>query len=348
MKRRLFVFLACFALWLTGCQSPVSPFSLTAAEASKQSRVVFYFDTVITITAYTDDDELLDDVDAECMRYERLLSKSIEGSDVWNINHAEGKRVAVSKETRELIEQALEFSRLSDGRFDISIEPCVALWDFTGENRGVLPDADKLAAAAANVDWTQIDVNEEGVLLPAGMSIDLGAIAKGYISDRVADFMVERGVESAVINLGGNVRTVGVKPDGSNWRIGIQDPEGVRDQSVVGLVSLAGTSVVTSGIYERGFSVDGVVYHHILDTKTGWSVQNELAGVSIVTEEACTADALSTTVFAMGLEDGTAFVEGLEGVDAIFVTRDGELSWTSGLNGIFTPRESSSPVSSIP
>ena len=201
---------------------------------------------------------------------------------------------------------------------------------------GKLPDEKALAEAAAKVDWTMIDINDEGVMLPKGMSIDLGAIAKGYISDRIADLLYENGVKSAIVNLGGNVRTLGAKPDGSNWRIGIQDPEGVRDQTIVGVVSLENSSVVTSGIYERGFTLDNVVYHHILDPNTGWSVQNELAGVSIVTEEACTADALSTTVFAMGLEKGTEFIESLEGVDAIFVTREGDVTWTSGLEGRFT------------
>jgi len=333
MRKSLAAIFICLALLLCGCQAQSK--SSAASMGDKQSRVIFYFDTVVTITIYSDDADILDEVEQECLRYETLLSKSIEGSDVWNINHAEGERVSVSDETRMLIEKSLEFSRLSDGRFDISIEPCVALWDFTGEGMGTLPDEGELAEAAAKVDWTQIDVNDEGVLLPAGMSIDLGAIAKGYISDRVADFLSENGVESALLNVGGNVRTVGVKPDGSNWSIGIQDPDGVRDQSIVGIVSLEGNSVVTSGIYERGFTVDGVVYHHILDPDTGWSVQNELAGVSIVTEEACTADALSTTVFAMGLEEGTEFIEGLEGVDAIFVTREGNVSWTSGLNNSF-------------
>ena len=333
MKKRFVLILLCMSLLLGGCQASKAK----AAEENKQSRVVFYFDTVVTVTAYTDDTNILSEMEAECLRYENLLSKTVEGSDVWNINHARGERVAVSPETRELIEKALEFSRLSDGRFDISIEPCVALWDFTGDNIGVLPDAEELAQAAEKVDWTKIDVNDEGVQIPEGMSIDLGAIAKGYISDRIADFLREGGVESALLNVGGNVRTLGLKPDGSNWRIGIQDPEGVRDQSIVGVVTLGDNAVVTSGIYERGFTLDGVVYHHILDTDTGWSVQNELAGVSIVTQEACTADALSTTVFAMGLEEGSAFIESLEGVDAIFVTREGDISWTSGLNDLFSP-----------
>ena len=330
MKKALIAVMLCMALLLTGCQSK-------AVEPRKQSTVVFYFDTVVTISVYSDDENILEGLDAECLRYENMLSKTVEGSDVWNINHAKGERVAVNEETRELILTALEFSRLSDGRFDITVEPCVSLWDFTSEDRGTLPDADELAAAAEKVDWTKVDVNDEGVLIPEGMSIDLGAIAKGYISDRIADYFVEKGVESALLNVGGNVRTVGLKPDGSNWRIGIQDPEGVRDQSIVGVATLGDNAVVTSGIYERGFILDDVVYHHILDPDTGWSVQNELAGVTIVAKEACTADALSTTVFAMGLEEGSAFIENFDGVDAIFVTRDGDISWTSGLDGLFSP-----------
>lgn len=335
MKKVLLLLLLSLSLLLTACAAATSP--PPAQNNGMQSRVIFYFDTVVTVNAYTDNPEVLDELEAECLRYENLLSKTVEGSDVWNINHASGERVQVSDETRKLILKALEFSAMSDGRFDITVEPCVALWDFTSEDRGALPDAAALAAAAEKVDWTKVDVNADGVMIPEGMSIDLGAIAKGYISDMMASFLADRGVESALLNVGGNVRTVGSKPDGSDWRIGIQDPEGVRDQSIVGVANLSNNAVVTSGIYERGFTLDGVVYHHILDPKTGWSVQNELAGVSIVAEEACTADALSTTVFTMGLEEGTEFIEALEGVDAIFVTRDGDISWTSGLNKLFKP-----------
>ena len=146
------------------------PPALPAVEAGlpKQSRVGFFFDTVITIEAYTDDESLLDDALAECQRYDDLLSKTKEGSDVWKLNHANGERVAVSQETRDIIEKALEYSQLSDGRFDITIEPCVALWDFTGENMGVLPDEAELAEAASRVDYTKIDINDQGVQLPAG------------------------------------------------------------------------------------------------------------------------------------------------------------------------------------
>lgn len=300
-----------------------------------KSQVGFYFDTVVTMQVYTDDEALLSDAQVECQRYDNLLSKTYEGSDVWNINHAGGQRVAVASETREILEKALEYSRLSDGCFDITIEPCVALWDFTGEGMGTLPDETLLAQASDKVDWTQVDINDEGVLLPEGMTIDLGAIAKGYITDRIAGFLKERGVESGFLNFGGNVLVIGNKPDGTAWNIGIQDPLGKRDQNIVGAAKVSGQAVVTSGIYERGFDLDGVRYHHILDTSSGWPVQNELAGVSIIAPDAFDADALSTTVFAMGVEKGTEFIEALEGIEAIFVTKDDTVTWTSGLKDSF-------------
>ncbi len=338
MMKQRFPFLLLTAALLFGLAacSPqeVSPAPTTTSPPLK-SQVGFYFDTVVTMQVYTDDDTLLSDAQAECQRYDSLLSKTVEGSDIWRINHADGERVSVSGDTREILEKALEYSRLSEGVFDVTVEPCVALWDFTGEGMGILPDETALAQAAAKVDWTQIDVNDEGVLLPAGMTIDLGAIAKGYITDRIAGFLRDRGVESGFLNFGGNVLTIGRKPDGSEWNIGIQDPLGKRDQNIVGATRVSDQAVVTSGIYERGFDLDGVRYHHILDTSTGWPVQNELAGVTIIAGSAFDADALSTTVFAMGVEKGTAFIEDLDGIEAIFVTRDDTVTWTSGLEDRF-------------
>ncbi len=337
MRKKLIWGLA-LALALTGCGGgPAVAPRVTTAPAEPKSQVAFFFDTVVTMNIYTDDETLLSDTQAECQRYEDLLSKTVEGSDVWNLNHAGGKRIQVSPETREILEKALEYSALSEGAFDITIGACVDLWDFTGEGMGRLPNETALAQAAEKVGWAQIDMDEEGVLLPAGVTIDLGAIAKGYITDRIADFMRQRGVESGFLNFGGNVLAIGGKPDGTDWNIGIQDPRGLQQQAVVGAVPVRDQAVVTSGIYERGFDLDGVRYHHILDTATGWPVQNELAGVSIIAPDAFDADTLSTAVFAMGMEKGTAFIESLDGIEAIFVTREDEVTWTSGLEGRFQP-----------
>ncbi len=326
------------ALLLAGCvggegESSPSPVpSLSAgAEVERRSATGFYFDTVVTVTAYVSDPSVVDAALRECAKYENLLSKTVEGSDVWALNHAGGEWVEVSEETREILEKALEYSRLSDGLFDVTVEPCTALWDFTGGSE-VLPDPDALAAAAAKVDYTAVELGETGVRLRNGATIDLGAIAKGYITDRIASFLVERGVESAILNFGGNVLTIGSKPGGEAWKIGVQDPRSPRGESI-GVLPVTGKAVVTSGIYERGFDKDGIRYHHILDAATGWPIQNELAGVTIVAEDAFDADALSTTVFAMGSEDGLAFVEELDGVEAIFVTREDAVTWSSGLEG---------------
>lgn len=336
MKRRLFLPGLALALVLTGC-SPVSAQPDATPAPEPKSQVGFYFDTVVTMTVYTDDESLLADVQKECQRYDQLLSKTAEDSDVWRINHSQGQRVAVSDETREILEKALEYSRLSDGAFDVTIEPCVALWDFSEDSDKTLPDEKALAQAAERVDWQQVDINEDGVLLPEGVTIDLGAIAKGYITDRIADFMRQRGVESGYLNFGGNVLTIGGKPNGEPWSIGIRDPKAPGGQDIIGAVKSRDMAVVTSGIYERGFDLDGVRYHHLLDPATGWPVQNELAGVTIVAEDAFDADALSTTVFNLGLEAGVDFVEQLEGVEAIFVTGEDDLIWTSGLEEQFTP-----------
>lgn len=341
MRKKLVWALAlAMTLGLTGCGGLTGTPTVTAAppeQPKPKSQVTFFFDTVVTMNIYTDDETLLADAQAECRRYENLLSKTVEGSDVWKLNHGQGKRIQVSPETREILEKALEYSALSEGVFDVTIGSCVDLWDFTGEGMGVLPDETTLAQAAEKVGWAQIDMDEEGVLLPDGVTIDLGAIAKGYITDRVADFLRDRGVESGFLNFGGNVLVIGGKPDGAAWNIGIQDPLGAQQQTIVGAVPVKDQAVVTSGIYERGFDLDGVRYHHILDTATGWPVQNELAGVSIIAPDAFDADTLSTTVFAMGVEKGTAFIESLEGIEAIFVTREDEVTWTSGLEGRFQP-----------
>ena len=198
----------------------------------------------------------------------------MEGSDVWRINHAEGRPVQVSGETLEIIEAARQVSELSGGAFDISIAPASTLWDFTS-GATVLPDAEALARAAGRVDYSRVAVEGDTVTLPAGMMIDLGGIAKGYIADRVKAYLADRGVESAILSFGGNIVAIGEKPDGSAWKVGIQDIDRPTGEYMLVAQNFGG-STVTSGIYERGFELDGVYYHHILDPKTGWSVQNEL------------------------------------------------------------------------
>ena len=298
------------------------------AEPMKYTEIGYYLNTVITMIAYAEDGQVLRDAMDECGRYERLLSRTIEDSDVWRINHAEGMPVEVSEETAEVLQCALRVAELSDGAFDVTIAPASTLWDFTS-GTAVLPDAGALEAAAALVDYTKLELNGTAVKLPAGMMIDLGGIAKGYIADRVTAYLKGRGVEHALLSFGGNIVSIGTKPDGSEWKVGIQDIDGERGKSML-ISRSAGLSTVTSGIYERGFELDGVWYHHLLSAKSGWPVQNELASVTIFSDSSTEGDALSTAAFVLGTEEGLKLIESLDGIEAIFISRDRTVTYSSG------------------
>lgn len=297
-------------------------------ELTKLSEVGFYLDTVITLTAYVEDSQVLKDAMEECGRYEQILSRTVEGSDVWRINHANGEAVEVSDDTIAILQCARKINELSGGAFDATIAPVSTLWDFTSGN-AVLPDADEIARAAELVDQSRMELNGNTVRFPAGMMIDLGGIAKGYIADQVKAYLEKRGVKHAILSFGGNVVGIGVKPDGTEWKVGIQDIDKKTGDYM--LVSKnTGGSTVTSGIYERGFDLDGVRYHHLLSPDTGWPVQNELASVTIFSESSMEGDALSTAAFVLGTEEGMKLIESLEGIEAVFISRDRSVTYSSG------------------
>ena len=162
--------------------------------------------------------------------------------------------------------------------------------------------------------------------------IDLGGIAKGWIADAVKHYLEGRGVESAILSFGGNIVAIGMKPDGSAWKVGIQDIDRPTGEYMLVAQNFGG-STVTSGIYERGFELDGTYYHHILDAKTGWPVQNELASVTILSDSSMWGDALATAAFALGTREGTAMIEAIDGIEAVFIARNRSVSYTSGADG---------------
>ena len=228
----------------------------------------------------------------------------------------------------EVLRCAVRIAELSGGAFDVTIAPVSSIWDFTS-GEAVLPDAEKIARAAKLVDYTKLELEGNTVRLPAGMMIDPGGIAKGYIADSVKAWLMDKGVRHAILSFGGNVVGIGTKPDGSDWKVGIQDIDKATGEYM--LVSRNnGGSTVTSGIYERGFDLDGVRYHHLLSTETGWPVQNELASVTIFSDSSMLGDALSTTAFVLGTEEGTRLIESLEGIEALFIARDRTVTMTSG------------------
>ncbi len=294
--------------------------------------VTFLFDTVIEIKAACNQ-ALLDGLEERLVFFENTLSRTIEGSDIYTINHALGGPVTVEPETAELISIALDYSELSGGLFDITIGSVIELWDFEA---GILPNTDKLSEALTHVDYRTVSVDglEVRVSDPEAQ-LDLGGIAKGYIADEAARFLREGGCTSAFIDLGGNIYTLGEKNDGSSWRIGIQDPNDVRG-SILAIVEESDKSIVSSGINERSFEKDGVLYHHLLDPKTGMPAQTGLSGISIVSDLSVDGDALSTIAFLLGEEEGASFIDGLassqdKDLQWIFIANDGSTSSSKNL-----------------
>lgn len=309
------------ALLLSGCER----------KPEAVSRTGFYFDTAVSITLYGQEnaDELLTECMALCTRYERLLSRTVKGSDIWRINHSEGKPTEVDQETAALIRLALSYSELSDGAFDCTIAPVSELWDFHGDNPHK-PETGALEKALKYVDHHNVKVTDNTVTLGnEHMALDLGGIAKGYIADRLKDFLIGSGAEHALINLGGNVLAIKNKPDGSAFRIGVRKPFGPDGESIA-TVALSDRSLVTSGVYERYFEEDGARYHHLLNPRTGMPFDNGLLSVTILCGSSAEADALSTACFGLGLENGMALIEELEDTEALFITDDYELHGSSG------------------
>lgn len=339
------IFCAC-ALLLGGCATEggappgdtAAPVQ-TAQTAEKTTGTGFYFDTVVTLTLYGAPEGLMDELWADCARYEQLLSKTIAESDVSRINAAEGATVTVDPETWAILSRAKEISDLSGHAFSVTIAPLTALWDFTGGTERMPTDEERLAALPLVDDDALVLGENSTVILPAGMEIDLGGIAKGYIADRMADKV--RGLtQGAMLNFGGNVYAVGEKPDGSAFVVGIQDPQSTEGAAIAA-VSVRDRTVVTSGIYERCFFKDGVRYHHILDPKTGLPSDSDLASATIVTDSSMTADALATACIVLGKDASLKLLEGL-GLDGLLITRDNEIFTTDGFADDF-PLQTKNP-----
>ena len=314
-------------LGLGGCSQTKEPVS----------KANFLLDTYVEITLYDDSDiSVIDLAFQEITRLEDMLSVNREGSELDQLARAAGKEwVTISPETQEVLLLAKEYAELSGGLFDITAGPLIDLWDIN--NGGHYPTQAELDTVLPLISSDDLLVEDgKAFLAREGMEANLGAIAKGYIADKVKELLIEQGVERAIIDLGRNVLLVGDKPDGSNFNVGVQDPN--QDQGVLlGLVSTADTSVVTSGINERYFTYEGVDYHHILDPFTGFPADNDLASVTILSTSSAQGDALSTTCLLLGTEKGMALIESLEGVEAFFITKDGTTTMSSGFAEIYTP-----------
>ena len=336
MKKHFISAMLSALLFLTGCSAESSPEPVQGT--------FFAMDTVMDFTIYGESG-LIDQSESLITSLESLVSVTDADSELYAINQTGSGML--TEEASSLMEQALEICRRTDGALDLSIYPIVRAWGFTTGSYQV-PDEAEIQALLPLVDYRKIqyDAADGDVTLPEGMKIDLGSVAKGYAGQLVAQMLRDNGVQSALLNLGGNVQTVGAKPDGSPWQIGIKDPQG---EDAMMVLSVEDQAVVTSGGYERYFEQDGQTYWHIMDPSTGHPADSGLISVTIVGDEGVVCDGLSTALFVMGLEKAADLWAQSGDFEAVFVTASGEVYITEGLRDRFalTEQYADTPVSVI-
>ncbi|MBQ8740751.1 MAG: FAD:protein FMN transferase [Clostridia bacterium] len=315
MKKIVSLNLSFVLLLLCGC-----------AEFQENKDTRFLLDTVVTLTAACDS-ETLDGAFELCGNYEKLLSRTIEGSEVYALNNSDGF-IEVSDDTLEIIQKSLYYADLSNGRFDITIYPVSSLWDF---NNQLIPSRDEIAEALKNVDYQSIEIDGNKINLN-GKQIDLGGIAKGYIADRLSEYFKEMEVSEGIIDLGGNLVVFGDR----DYTVGIKQP---FSDDLAATLKVRNKTVVTSGTYERYIPADIKLYHHILDPETGYAVDSDLASATIISNSSFDADALSTVCILLGLDKAKEIIENTADTEAVFIDNYGKLHYTSGLllkDGVFT------------
>lgn len=299
-----------------------------------EKREFFGMDTHITFIAYGDRaGEALEEAENRMKELEGLWSVTDEGSDIYQLNHENGRSVTVSRETSEAVMYALEMAEKTDGSLEPTLYPVLTAWGFTtGENR--VPEAEELAGLLTSVDYEKVTVQEDRIQMPEGMELDLGAVGKGYAGDIITALLEERGIASALLDIGGNIQAIGSRPDGSDWRLGIRSPFG---EGTLGVLSVSDRAVITSGNYERYFvDEDGREYGHIINPATGYPAENDLSAVTIVAVEGKQGDALSTAMFVKGLKGAESYWQEKRDFDMIAVTKEGEIYLTEGIRDAFS------------
>lgn len=333
-KKKFLLFLAALMMLMVGCgmdKTGSQQESTLEQDAPSHSTTIFAMDTIMDVMIYGQEDGILKQVEERIQELDKRLSTTDENSDIYALNlRGEG---SVSKDTEVLLAKALSLCRKTQGALDISIYPIIRAWGFTTGKYSV-PDRETIQGLLTKVDYQRIQQEGAKVKLEQGMEIDLGSVAKGYAADEVVALLKEAGVTSALLNLGGNVHALGTKPDGSEWRVAIQDPKG---NAPLGAVSVSDEAVVTSGGYERYFEDDkGNLYWHLMDPKTGQPADNGLISVTIISSSGVYADALSTAMFIKGLDKAIEFWKENRDFEAIFVDKDGQVYITEGLEKGFS------------
>lgn len=308
--------------------------NITACSIDSQySTELFAMDTVMSINAYGKNSytavKLAED---KINELDKILSIGNDNSEISTLNTT--KSINPSSDTANLISRACEISELTNGDFDITVQPLVYEWGFYSGLDNKVPSQNDIDNALGKVDYKKINISDNNITLQNDMSVDVGGITKGYTSALIADIFRDNDIESAMVSLGGNVRVIGGKPDGSPWVVSIANPDDTTQQ--IGTLSVKNTSVITSGGYQRYFDNNGKRYHHIIDTKTGYPAQSGLKSVTIVSEDDTLADALSTALFVKGLDESIEFYKNnSELFGAVFVTDENEIYITPDLKNCF-------------
>lgn len=306
---------------MIGCELPGSK------EEQKFSRQIFAMDTIMDLTVYGEQgQEALTQAARLIQRLDNQFSVTNEKSDIAKINAAKGQPVTVAKETYDLVKTSLEYSEQTEGALDISIYPLVKAWGFTQEKQQVPTDKAR-KAAMKNVNYKNIKCLENSqIQLQPEMEIDLGSIAKGYVSQKIMELWRSMGVTSGIVSLGGNVQTLGKKINGEAYQVGIVNPD--NSEQLSGIITVEDKAVVTSGIYQRNFTENNVLYHHIMDASTGMPADNNLASVTVISEDGTKADALATALFVMGEEGIKKYQKNHPEIQVIVIRKDGTF-WQS-------------------
>ncbi len=326
-------------------------FSSCGKRQEKYSRNAFdYFDTVTTVTGYAESKEAFDEVCTEIFdmldEYHKLFTiyERYEGmNNLFTVNSLENgvhPTVRVDQSTIDLLLYAKEMYEKTDGKVNIAMGSVLSLWhDYrkagTDEPwNASLPPQDLLIEAAAHTNIEDVLIDQENLtvtLADPDMSLDVGAIAKGYAVEMIARALEEKGISGYVINVGGNVRTIGAKAGGEKWTVGIEHPDESSEETYAAYISASGESIVTSGSYQRYYIVDGKRYHHIIDPETLFPSEAYLS-VSVICKNSAEGDALSTALFCMSFEEGLSLVESLDGVEAMWILPNGEKRYSNGFS----------------
>ena len=306
------------ALLLCGC----------AAQRAEYETEFFAMDTVMQLHVYNAKhaEALAGDVVGTVNEIENSVSVTKSGTEVFRLNS--GERIAPSETVRELLERVTALSERTDGCLDPSIYPVVRLWGFTTGDYQVPTEAER-QEALSHCGLERVHQENGELWMDAGSALDFGAVAKGYAAEVCAEMIAQSGA-TGILALGGNIQTVGNKPDGSDWRIGITNP--FSPDATIAVLNLRGShAVVTSGGYQRYFEENGVRYSHIMDPATGLSAQSGLCSVTIVAGSGFLADGLSTALYVMGPARAEAFWRDSDDFECVLITDDGKMLVTEGL-----------------